>query len=222
LLLKWFQNDNLSMTHSSPTASVFVHAQCHDCGFTAAGTHEDVVIACRAHRHPNSTFLVAMNGAEIEETWARYFQARPRLLVDTARLPKHYPRLYIWGTTFIALMMSAVGAMFSRWLANTWYPSMDGLVHGGFMLLVVGGLVYTLLRYANDRRAADIQRFRTVAECNHHIRNALQVLSYTCDARNQQGSPEVRRHTADSVHRIELTLAEVLPRALRRWPRTNA
>ena len=98
---------------------------------------------------------------------------------------------------------------------------MGGLVHGTFMLLVVGGLIYTLLRYTNDRRAADIARFRTVAECNHHIRNALQVLSLTRDARTQQGSPEASRYAADSVQRIELTLAEVLPRVLQ-WPRANA
>ena len=111
--------------------------------------------------------------------------------------------------------------LFSRWLVIMWYPSMDGIVHGLFMLLVVGGLIYALLRYTNDRRAADIERFRTVAECNHHIRNALQVLSLTRDARTQQGSPEVSRYAADSVHRIELTLAEVLPRVLH-GSRTNA
>ena len=113
-----------------------------------------------------------------------------------------------------ALIVTGVGALFSRWLVKTWYPSMDGMVHGTFMLLVVGGLIYTMLRRANERRAADIERFRTVAKCNHHIRNALQVLSLTCDTRTQQGSPDVSRHTADSVHRIELTLAEVLPKVL--------
>jgi len=142
--------------------------------------------------------------------------------VDTARLPQTYPRPYIWGTTLAALIVTGAGALFSRWLVSRWYPSIGALVHGPFMLLVVGGLIYTMLRYANDRRAADIQRLRTVAECNHHIRNALQVLSFTSDTRTQQASPEVSRHTADSVHRIELTLAEVLPRVLRRWPRKKA
>lgn len=89
------------------------------------------------------------------------------------------------------------------------------------MLLVVGGLVYTVLRYANDRRAANIRRFRIVAECNHHIRNALQVLTLTHDARIQPGSLGVRRQIADAVHRIELTLAEVFPRVLQ-GPLTEA
>ena len=209
------------MTHSSPTTAVMVHAQCHACGFKAAGTHEDVVIACRAHRHPNSTSLLATKSTLRGEAWTKHFEALPPVLVDTDRLPQPYPRLYIWATAFAALIVAGVGALFSRWLVNMWYPSMGGLVHGTFMLLVVGGLIYTLLRYTNDRRAADIARFRTVAECNHHIRNALQVLSLTRDARTQQGSPEASRYAADSVQRIELTLAEVLPRVLQ-WPRANA
>jgi len=198
-----------------------VHALCRDCGFKVAGTHEDVAIACRAHRHPNSTFLVAMKSAHSEEAWPKPFEARPPLLTDPARLPQPYPRLYIWGTTLAALIVTGASALFSRWLVDMWYPSMDAMVHGSFMLLVVGGLFYTLLRYANDRRAADIDRFRTVAECNHHIRNALQVLSLTRDARTQQGSVEVSRQTADSMRRIELTLTEVLPKVLQ-WPRTSA
>ena len=209
------------MTHSSPTTSVLVHAQCHACGFKAAGTLEDVVNACRTHPHSSSTSLVARNGDQREEAWTKHFQALPPVLVDTARMPQPYPRLYIWATTVAALIVTGACALFSRWLAIMWYPSIGGMVHGTFMLLVVGGLIYTLLRYTNDRRAADIQRFRTVAECNHHSRNALQVLSLTRDARTQPGSPEVSRYTADSVQRIELTLAEVLPRVLQR-PRTNA
>jgi hypothetical protein len=141
--------------------------------------------------------------------------------VDTAGLPQPYPRLYILGATLAALIVTAGGALFSRWLVDTWYFPMGGWVHGSFMLLVVGGLVYTLLRYANDRRAANIRRFRIVAECNHHIRNALQVLTLTHDARIQQESLGISRQIADAVHRIELTLAEVFPRVLQ-GPRTDA
>ena len=113
-----------------------------------------------------------------------------------------------------ALIVSAGGALFSRWLVDTWNPALDGWFHSSFMLLIVGGLVYTLLRYENDRRAANIQRFRVVAECNHHIRNAVQVLLFTHDGRIQQESLGISRQIADAVHRIELTLSEVFPRVL--------
>jgi hypothetical protein len=198
---------------------VLVHAQCHECGFKAAGTYEDVALACRTHRHPHSTCFFASKSEPKGEVWAKHFEGRPTLLVDTACLPQPYPRLYIVATALAAVIVAGAGALFSRWLAIRFYPSVGGLVHGAFMLLVVGGLIYTLLRYTNDRRAIDIERFRTVAECNHHIRNALQVLSLS--ARVQQGPGEASRHTADSVHRIELTLAEVLPKVLK-GPRVNA
>jgi hypothetical protein len=136
------------------------------------------------------------------------------LLADTARLPQPYPRFYILGGILAALIVTAGGALFSRWLVDTWYPSMSGWIHGSFMLLIVGGLLYTLLRHENDRRAANIHRFRVVAECNHHIRNALQVLLFTHDGRLQQESRGISRQIADAVHRIELTLSEVFPRVL--------
>jgi hypothetical protein len=202
------------MTHSSPQTDVLLDFQCRDCCFKAAGTYADVEIARRAHRHPNLT-LVAMDRADRERLWTKYFEeSLSPLLADTARLPQPYPRFYIlWGTV-AALIVTAGGALFSRWLVDTWYPPMGGWIHGSFMLLIVGGLLYTLLKYENDRRSANIHRFRVVAECNHHIRNALQVLLFTHDGRIQQESLGISRKIADAVHRIELTLSEVFPRVL--------
>ena len=123
-----------------------------------------------------------------------------------------YPRFrLLWGT-LAAVIVAAGGALFSRWLVSTLYHPMGGWVHGSFMLLIVGGLVYTTLRYENDRRAANIRRFRVVAECNHHIRNALQVLIFNHDG--QQDSLGISRQIADAVRRIELTLSEVFPGVL--------
>ena len=209
LRLEFSPVDNPGMAHSSPMPDVLVQCQCQDCSFKAAGTYVAVAIARRAHRHPNSS-LVAIDSAQRADVWTTHFESPPPLLVDTARLPQPYPRLHILGATLVAVMVIAGGALFSRWLVSTWYHPMGGWVHGSFMLLLVGGLVYTLLSYANARRAGHIRRFRIVAECNHHIRNALQVLALAQDARTQQGAREVSQ-IGDSVHRIELTLAEVLP-----------
>lgn len=202
------------MTPSSPATDVLVDFQCRDCCFKAAGTYEDVEIARRAHRHPNLS-LVAMDGAERGRLWTKYFE-RPLspLLEDTARLPQPYPRFHIFGGILTALTVTAGGALFSRWLVDTRYPTTGGLIHGSFMLLIVGGLLYALLRHENDRRAANIERFRVVAECNHHIRNALQVLIYSRDGHIEEGLGIGRRQIADAVNRIELTLSEVFPRVL--------
>jgi len=201
-------------SHSSPATDVLVDFQCPHCCFKAAGIYADVEVARRAHRHP-SLSLVAIDRGERERLWARYFEEPlSPLLVDTTRLPKPYPRFYIWGATLAALIVTAAGALFSRWLVDTWYPPMGGWIHGSFMLLIVGGLLYALLRYENDHRTASIRRFRVVAECNHHIRNALQVLIYTHDGRIEQESLGISRQIADAVRRIELTVSEVFPRVL--------
>jgi hypothetical protein len=190
-----------------------VDFQCRDCCFKAAGAYADVEVARRAHRHPNLS-LVAIDGAERERLWTKYFEEPPSPPPgDSARLPRPYARFYISGVALAALIVTAGGALFSRWLVDTRYPEMGGWIHGSFMLLIVGGLVYTLMRHENDRRAANIRRFQVVAECNHHIRNAVQVL-ISHDGEIQQGSLGISRQIADAVHRIELTLSEVFPRVL--------
>jgi len=202
------------MAHSSPTTDALVDFQCHHCCFKAAGTYADVEIARRAHRHPNLS-LVAIDRLERERLWTMYFEeSLPPLLAGTARLPHPYPRLYILGGTLAALIVTGGGALFSRWLVDRWHPALGGWIHGSFMLLIAGGLVYTVLRYENDRRAANMDRFRVVAECNHHIRNAVQVLTFTHDGRIQEESLGLSRQISDAVHRIELTLSEVFPRVL--------
>jgi hypothetical protein len=144
---------------------------------------------------------------------AKHFEPLHPQLVDPARLPQPYPPVHLLGTTIAAVAVTAAGALFSRWLVRAWYHPLGGLIHGSFMLLVVGGLVYALLRHESDRRTATIERLRIVAECNHHIRNALQVLILTGDAPTEQVTLGVQQ-VADAVHRIDLTLSEVLPRVL--------
>jgi hypothetical protein len=202
------------MADPSPSVDVLVDFKCRECSFKATGVYADVEIARRAHRHA-SLSLVALDETEREKLWTTYFEKPlvPRL-VDTGRLPQPYPLLHILGITLAVLIVTGSGALFSRWLVDTRYPSMGGWIHGSFMLLIVGGLVFTLLRYENVRRAANIHRFRIVAECNHHIRNALQVLIFEHDGAMQQASLGVSRQIADAVHRIELTLSEVFPRVL--------
>jgi hypothetical protein len=52
------------------------------------------------------------------------------------------------------------------------------------------------------------QRLQIVAEMNHHIRNALQVINYVSLAQTHAESVELIR---DSAERIEWALREVLP-----------
>ncbi len=74
---------------------------------------------------------------------------------------------------------------------------------------VAAGLVYRMLQYGRERRRMVEQRLHTISEMNHHIRNALQVISFSAhSARSQKELAEI----TDSVNRIQWALREILPK----------
>jgi hypothetical protein len=90
----------------------------------------------------------------------------------------------------------------------------------GFMLglssivtgAVAGGVFLYWARYEKARRDFMRERVRTIAELNHHIRNALQVIKI-CGSQPESvrgvGPLQLIKESAD---RIEWALREVLPK----------
>jgi hypothetical protein len=74
--------------------------------------------------------------------------------------------------------------------------------------LVVAGLFLELTRNVQNRRRLVQARLEVIADMNHHIRNALQVLSYASVTHGGEKETEMMR---DSIDRIEWALREVLP-----------
>src|SRR3954468_17790431 len=75
--------------------------------------------------------------------------------------------------------------------------------------VVVGVLAYRLLLYERERRALLRQRIAVIADMNHHVRNALQVISFhTYTAADQEQVEAVK----ESMARIQWALKEVLPK----------
>lgn len=72
--------------------------------------------------------------------------------------------------------------------------------------LVAGALVYVLSRRERQRQAYIDCRLRVIADMNHHIRNALQVITFysRTGAKQQVGIVE-------AVERIQWALREILP-----------
>jgi hypothetical protein len=60
---------------------------------------------------------------------------------------------------------------------------------------------------AREHREAELRRARIIADMNHHIRNALQVLVYDAAAHTTEEANRIR----DAVNRIDWALREVLP-----------
>jgi hypothetical protein len=83
------------------------------------------------------------------------------------------------------------------------HASVDALVIAFLTMM----LVSVVITAARARRRQVLKEMRTIAELNHHVRNALQVI------RDSHFLPEDRQAQAvmDSVERIDVTLKRLFP-----------
>ena len=80
------------------------------------------------------------------------------------------------------------------------------LISNIFVGLVAGLLAYVLAVREQQRQDYVEKRLRVISDMNHHIRNALQVISfYTSEDKEKQAA------MSDAVERIQWALREVLP-----------
>lgn len=78
--------------------------------------------------------------------------------------------------------------------------------------LFAGGLFYQMAREEKAARELMAARMKTIAELNHHIRNALQVIKFWGAQHRPALDAMQLQLINDSVDRIEWALREVLPR----------
>lgn len=115
----------------------------------------------------------------------------------------------LWLCALVTVIIGAAGFAFDRMLIREGIRRTDILILSNGLTGVVGGaLFYELSRIMRERREITQQRLRTIAEMNHHIRNALQVISYAAISDRHEDSIEL---ISRSVERIEWSLREVLP-----------
>lgn len=75
--------------------------------------------------------------------------------------------------------------------------------------IVAAGLFLQIKLRAAEKQRLWEQRVQKLAEMNHHVRNALQVLAYYA---SQTEDDRAAKLIKESIQRIEWTLIEVLPR----------
>jgi hypothetical protein len=113
----------------------------------------------------------------------------------------------------VAGVVSAIGFVLDRVLVKEGVPRVDMLILSNSLTgLFAGGLLYQLAREERAGRELVRERMKTIAELNHHIRNALQVIKFL-GGQERQGLDALQLQLInDSVDRIEWALREVLPR----------
>jgi len=100
----------------------------------------------------------------------------------------------------------SLGWLLDRVLLRSGLNSRTVAIDDLLIAVLVGLLV---LFYEERRRRALIQKLQTIELMNHHVRNALQVISCA------QHTPDLQRQVeivGESVQRIEWALKEVLPK----------
>ena len=94
---------------------------------------------------------------------------------------------------------------FSRWSI----VAISDIITGA----IAGALFYQFAKNEKNRRELIRERMHTIAELNHHIRNALQVIKFWGAQHQNCALDEMQIGLMkDSVERIEWALREVLPK----------
>jgi hypothetical protein len=133
---------------------------------------------------------------------------RPRL-----QIPIQHPWFAIISRVQRALVGFAAGAFIFLsggvldWFVTRQYlPRISLMLGGSAVALAMGLLVFQILTDIQERYQAMLDRLRRIAELNHHIRNALQVIAYhNVLERTERAIQEVNAE----VVRIESVLREV-------------
>jgi uncharacterized SAM-binding protein YcdF (DUF218 family) len=113
----------------------------------------------------------------------------------------------------VVVIVSLIGIVLDRLLLKEGMARLDMLIFSnGLTGLFAGGLFWQMAREAKASRDLVAERMKTIAELNHHIRNALQVIKFL-GGQKRTGLDAVQLQLInDSADRIEWALREVLPR----------
>jgi hypothetical protein len=75
--------------------------------------------------------------------------------------------------------------------------------------ILIGALTTRMVLFYRQRQLQAQARVQRIAEMNHHVRNALQVITYWSLAEKEKRQVEL---VQNAVNRIQWALREVLPR----------
>lgn len=112
----------------------------------------------------------------------------------------------------VIVFVSALGFFLDVTLLSEGVPRRDLMLLSNVLTgIIAGWLFYQFARNEKNKRELMQERMRTVADLNHHIRNALQVIRYAGSSKTAQDATQLQLIN-EAVARIEWALREVLPR----------
>ena len=134
---------------------------------------------------------------------------KPNLAVGKSLWPRRTGVL----TFTVIIVVSVIGVILDRILMREGVPRLGMLIVSNSITgLFAGGLFYQMAREEKIHRELIQARMETIAELNHHIRNALQVIRFWGAQQRPSLDAMQLQLINDSVDRIEWALREVLPK----------
>jgi len=113
----------------------------------------------------------------------------------------------------VALVVSVMGIFFDIMIVKEGLPRTAMLIISNTITgLFAAGLFHQMAREERANRELVRARMKTIAELNHHIRNALQVIKFWGAQQRPSLDAMQLQLINDSVDRIEWALREVLPK----------
>ncbi len=116
----------------------------------------------------------------------------------------------IWAISIFAGVVIFASAILAQWLVYVVWLGEQGLrfIGAGVAAVLMSLLIQRQLSEQRKDREAARRRFELIAEMNHHIRNALQTISYE---RYSAPGQATSQRLKEAVDRIEWVLKEILP-----------
>lgn len=110
----------------------------------------------------------------------------------------------------VVVIVSLLGFVLDVALLTEGFPRRDLMFLSNLIIgIIAGWLFYQFAQNEKHKREIMHQRMRTVADLNHHIRDALQVIRYAGGSKTTQDANQLQLIN-EAVARIEWALREVL------------
>ena len=113
-------------------------------------------------------------------------------------------------SAIVALFVFFGGGALDWLVRRQFLPPISLMLAGAAVAVVIGASVLKILTDAHAHYTAVLDRLQLIADLNHHIRNALQVIAYlnvSAPGRSEEAIEQVR----EAVARIDSVLKDMLP-----------
>lgn len=129
-------------------------------------------------------------------------------MVDEARVNRAWRRKLLLVIAGFAVAAFVVTELMHHLLVPDLGPYRERVMAEGGSALILGMLAAKLLHNVYKARQHALARLQVIAELNHHVRNALEVISLSAYITHDE---EAIRRIMEGVNRIDWALREILP-----------